>query len=117
MKHIKWAEIPPEQVNESFVRRLAWDGKIMVGQTLVKKGYQVPTHAHENEQITWVMSGAWRFELEGKTVIVGANEMITIPANEPHSAFAVEDLVAYDIFTPPREDWLTGTDSYLRSGG
>ena len=117
MKHIKWSEIPAEQVNESFVRRLAWDGKIMVGQTLVKRGYQVPMHAHDNEQVTWVMSGTWRFELEGKTVLVGPNEMITIPANEPHSAYAVEDLVAYDIFTPPREDWLTGADSYLRHGG
>jgi hypothetical protein len=43
--------------------------------------------------------------------------MITIPANERRSAYAVEDLVAYDIFTPSREDWLTRADSYLRNGG
>jgi hypothetical protein len=30
MKHIKLDEIPPEQVDENFFRRLAWDGKIMV---------------------------------------------------------------------------------------
>jgi quercetin dioxygenase-like cupin family protein len=41
--------------------------------------------------------------------------MISIPANVAHSAEAVETLVAYDIFTPPREDWLTGADAYLRS--
>jgi quercetin dioxygenase-like cupin family protein len=117
MKHIKWDEIPAEQINPSFVRRLAWDGKIMIGQTLVKQGYQVPLHAHASEQITWVMRGAWRFEIDGKSVLVSANEMITIPSNMPHSAYAVEDLVAYDIFTPPREDWLSGSDAYLRHGG
>ena len=38
--------------------------------------------------------------------------MIFIPGNVVHT---VEALVAYDIFTPPREDWLTGEDVYLRS--
>ncbi len=41
--------------------------------------------------------------------------MISIPANVAHSAEAVERLVAYDIFTPPRQDWITGADAYLRS--
>ena len=41
--------------------------------------------------------------------------MISIPANVPHTAEAVETLVAYDIFTPPREDWLKGEAAYLRT--
>jgi hypothetical protein len=24
-------------------------------------------------------------------------------------------LVAYDVFTPPREDWINGDDAYLRA--
>jgi quercetin dioxygenase-like cupin family protein len=114
MKHFKWDEIPAERVNDHFVRKLAWDGKMMVARTEVEKGYVVPAHSHPNEQITWVMSGTWRFTLEGKTLDVGPNEMISIPSNAVHSAEAVETLVAYDIFTPVREDWLNGDDSYLR---
>jgi quercetin dioxygenase-like cupin family protein len=114
MKHINWDQVPAERMNDSFVRRIAWDGKVMIGRTDVQKGYVVPLHSHPNEQVTWVISGKWRFRLEGKTVEVGPNEMIFIPANVEHSAEAVETLVAYDIFTPPREDWLTGADSYLR---
>jgi quercetin dioxygenase-like cupin family protein len=114
MKHFKWDQIPAERLNDKFVRKLAWDGKIMVARTEVEQGYVVPLHAHDNEQITWVMSGKWRFALEGKTVDVGPNEMISIPANVPHTAEAVETLVAYDIFTPPRDDWLKGEDAYLR---
>ena len=62
----------------------------MIGQTIVQQGYQMPCHSHVGEQMTWVMSGVCRFEIEGKTVEVGANEMITIPANVEHSAYAVE---------------------------
>jgi quercetin dioxygenase-like cupin family protein len=114
VKHINWDEIPAERLNDKFVRKLAWDGKLMIGLTLVEKGCLVPPHAHDNQQMTFVTSGRWRFRLEGKTVDVGPNEMIFIPANEVHSAEAIETLVAYDIFTPPREDWISGKDAYLR---
>ena len=114
MKHIKWDEIPAERLNDKFVRKLAWDGKIMVGLTLVEQGYVVPLHSHDNQQVTFVTSGKWRFNIGGKVTDVGPNEMISIPANVPHTAEAVETLVAYDIFTPPREDWIKGEDAYLR---
>ena len=114
MKHFKWDEIPAERLNDKFVRKLAWDSKMMVALTEVEQGYQVPEHSHPNEQITFVESGIWRFRLEGRSVDVGPKEMIFIPADVVHSAEAIETLVAYDIFTPPREDWLTGQDSYLR---
>lgn len=115
MQHFKWDEIPAERLNDKFVRKLVWDGGMMVARTDVEKGYVVPAHSHPNQQITWVMSGVWRFTLEGHTVDVGPNEMISIPADVVHSAEAVETLVAYDIFTPARADWLSGDDSYLRS--
>ena len=40
MKHIKWDEIPYERVNDSFLRKIAWDGKVMIGLTEVAQGYQ-----------------------------------------------------------------------------
>ena len=114
MKHFNWDAIPAERLNDKFVRKIAWDDRMMVARTDVEKGYVVPVHSHPNQQITWVMSGKWRFTLEGRTVEVGAGEMISIPADTPHGAEALETLVAYDIFTPPLQDWLAGDDSYLR---
>ena len=115
MKHINGDQVPAEKLNDKFVRRLVWDGKIMVGQTLVEQGYVVPLHSHDNQQVTFVTSGRWRFKLEGRTVEVGPNQMIFIPAIVAHTAEAVETLVAYDFFTPPREDWINGDDAYLRA--
>ncbi|MCW5954532.1 MAG: cupin domain-containing protein [Propionibacteriaceae bacterium] len=114
MKNINWSEIPYERLNDKFLRKLAWDDGIMIGLTEVEKGYVVPPHSHPNQQVTFVTSGLWRFQLEGRTVDVGPGGMIFIPANVVHTAEAIESLVAYDIFNPPREDWITGTDSYLR---
>jgi quercetin dioxygenase-like cupin family protein len=102
------------KLNDKVVRKLAW-GKTMIGQTLVEKGYFVALHAHVNQQVTFVTSGLCRFRLEGRTVDVGPNEMISIPANVPHTAEAVETLIAYDVFTPPREHWINGDDAYLRA--
>jgi mannose-6-phosphate isomerase-like protein (cupin superfamily) len=51
----------------------------------------------------------------GKELVVGPNEMVYIPPDTVHSALAIEDLVAYDIFSPPRQDWIKGEDAYLRN--
>jgi hypothetical protein len=32
----------------------------------------------------------------------------------PHRAEALEDTLDVDIFHPPRQDWLDGSDTYLR---
>jgi quercetin dioxygenase-like cupin family protein len=47
-------------------------------------------------------------------VLVKAGEVLRIPANLPHSAEAVEDTVGTDLFSPPRQDWISGDDAYLR---
>jgi quercetin dioxygenase-like cupin family protein len=45
---------------------------------------------------------------------VHAGEVLHIPSHVPHRAEALEDTVDVDIFSPPREDWLAGSDAYLR---
>jgi quercetin dioxygenase-like cupin family protein len=115
MKHFRWDEIPADQVNEKFVRKLAWQGGLMIAWMECKQGCVVPPHSHANEQLTFVTQGKWRFVIGGKEQVVGPDEMVYIPSNTVHSAVAIEDLVAYDIFTPPREDWIKGEDAYLRN--
>jgi hypothetical protein len=34
----------------------------------------------------------------------------------PHEALALDDTVDLDVFNPPRQDWLDGSDAYLRQG-
>ena len=113
----RWESMPKEALNPKIDRRMITGDRMMIAQIYLKKGSVVPRHAHENEQITYVLSGALRFHLgaEGaQEVTVRAGEVLTIPPNLPHTAEALEDTLDVDIFDPPRQDWLDGTDQYLR---
>jgi quercetin dioxygenase-like cupin family protein len=81
---------------------------------LLKKGCVIPLHSHVNEQITYILEGALKFWIDDKEIVVHAGEVLCIPSNMPHKAEAVEDTVDLDIFNPPRQDWLSQTDQYLR---
>jgi quercetin dioxygenase-like cupin family protein len=89
----------------------------MLAQIYLDRGCIVPRHSHENEQLTWVLEGRLRFRLgeDGDQVVdVAAGEVLHIPPNVPHEAEALEDTLDVDVFTPPRQDWIGGSDAYLR---
>jgi quercetin dioxygenase-like cupin family protein len=115
--HYRWDDIPRERLNPLLERRLITGGDLMVSHVYLAEGCIVPKHAHENEQLTYILEGCLRFTLgedEDETVDVRAGEVLTIPRNLPHSAEALEDTLDVDIFHPPRADWLDGSDAYLR---
>jgi quercetin dioxygenase-like cupin family protein len=116
MKFYKWETMELEKMSDVISRKLISGEKAMVAQVFLKKDAVVPLHHHEPEQITYILEGALKFELEGKEVVVRAGEVLHIPSNVPHRAVALEDTLDLDIFSPPREDWLKKDDSYLRRG-
>jgi quercetin dioxygenase-like cupin family protein len=118
-RHFRWDDMPREAVNPLLDRRLITGERIMLAHVYLKQGCVVPRHSHENEQLTYVLEGALRFWLgedESEEAVVRAGEVLVIPSNLPHKALALEDTLDVDIFSPPREDWLAGTDAYLRKG-
>ncbi len=116
MKHHTWDEVPLEVMSEVISRKVISGQKAMVAQVFLKKDAVVPEHHHESEQITYILEGALKFELEGQEVIVRQGEVLHIPSNVPHRAVALEDTLDLDIFSPIRTDWLTKDDAYLRRG-
>lgn len=105
-----------EILSPRIARKIVTGEKAMVAQVFLAKGAEVPEHSHESEQITYILEGALEFELEGKTVVVSAGEVLLIPSNVPHRAVALEDTLDLDIFSPIRTDWLSRRDDYLRRG-
>lgn len=116
LKHIAWKDIELEALNPLLGRQMITGDKVMLARVLLKKGCVVPEHSHENEQLTYILEGALKFWIDGKELVVGAGEVLCIPAHLPHKAEAMEDTVDLDVFYPPRQDWLNKTDSYLRDG-
>jgi quercetin dioxygenase-like cupin family protein len=114
IKHVRWDDIPVETLNPLFDRQLIVGDQIMVARIVLKKGCTIPLHSHFNEQITHVQSGALHFTIASREITVRSGEFLCIPPDVPHSAVALEDTLNIDIFTPPRADWLSKTDEYLR---
>src|SRR5436305_9800933 len=111
-----WDSVPTERMSDVISRKVISGEKAMVAQVFLKKDAVVPEHFHESEQITYILEGALKFELEGREVIVRKGEVLHIPSNVPHRAIALEDTLDLDIFSPLRLDWLSGQDDYLRKG-
>jgi quercetin dioxygenase-like cupin family protein len=116
LKYLKWDDVKREQLNPLIDRQMIVGDKMMMARVLMKKGAHVPLHQHHNEQLTYILEGALKFAIDGKEIVVHAGEVLAIPPNMPHEAWALEETVDLDIFMPPREDWLSGTDAYLRGG-
>lgn len=113
----RWDDVALEQMTGGITRRFVASDKLMVAQVSLKKGDLVPAHRHHNEQVTYMISGTFRFlfgDDQDEEVVVRAGETLFIPGNLLHSAEALEDVFELDIFTPPRADWIDGSDAYLR---
>jgi quercetin dioxygenase-like cupin family protein len=103
-------------MSDLISRKIITGEKAMIAQIFLKRGAVVPEHHHESEQITYVLEGALKFELEGQEVVVRKGEVLRIPSHVPHRAVALEDTVDIDVFSPIRKDWLAKDDAYLRRG-
>jgi quercetin dioxygenase-like cupin family protein len=114
LKYIPWSQVEREKLNDLIDREMVVGEKIMMARVIMKKGAHVPRHYHHNEQVTYILEGALKFAIDGKDIVVHAGEVLCIPSNMPHEAWALEDTLDLDVFTPPREDWLSKSDAYLR---
>jgi quercetin dioxygenase-like cupin family protein len=115
-KYIPWNKVEREKLNDLIDREMVVGDKLMLARVFMKKGAHVPKHQHHNEQVTYILEGALKFAIDGKEIVVRAGEVLCIPSNMPHEAWALEDTLDLDVFDPPREDWLNKTDAYLRHG-
>ena len=114
LKHFKWNEVELETVKSDLGRQVVVGQDMMLARVLLKKGCVVPEHSHVNEQVANVERGSLLFRIGGVDQVVGAGESLVIPPHVPHGVVALEDTVVTDVFTPRRDDWISGDDAYLR---
>ena len=117
VRHFKWDDMPKERVNDLLDRRLITGDRMMLAHVYLKEGCVVPMHSHENEQLTYILEGRLRFWIgseDAEPMDLGPGEVLHIPSHVPHKALALEDTLDVDVFSPPREDWISGSDTYLR---
>jgi len=114
MSLYSWNKIPTEKLTDKLSRKLITGKKVMLAQVFLKKGCTVAAHSHESEQMTYILSGSMTLRLPDKEVTLNEGDVLHIPSGVEHSAVALDDTLDLDVFSPIREDWLKGTDHYLR---
>jgi quercetin dioxygenase-like cupin family protein len=109
--HHIWTDLQAKRLDPKIMQEIIQGNDMMLSRLTLKAGAQVSRHSHPNEQFTCILEGV------EQSATVRAGEVLHIPANVPHSAFALEDTIDLDIFTPPREDWMKpGGEDYFRKG-
>ena len=114
MDQYNWNAIPEEIMSPLLSRQVIHTEHMTIARLKIRKGALVPLHQHPNEQVSMIDAGVLRFEVGGREALAKAGDMVRIPSGVPHFVEALEDSVATDLFTPPRQDWITGDDAYLR---
>ena len=112
--HYRWDDIAAEQINPTISRQYITANRVTVARFELKRGAVVPQHAHENEQVSYIISGALKFVFEGRDIVVRGGEVLQIAPHVPHAAEAIEDTLAIDVFSPTRQDWVNKTDNYFQ---
>src|SRR5262245_36303927 len=102
----RWDEIALEKVTEMVSRKIVTGDREMLAQVYLKRGTVVPMHAHESEQMTYILQGALKFFIAGEEITVREGEVLHIPSRVSHQAEALDDTFSLDIFSPIRGDWL-----------
>lgn len=80
--------------------------KTLMSEFVLQKGAVLPEHDHPNEQTGYLVSGRLQLRIGDQTYETEPGDSWCIPANVTHSAVALADTVAIEIFAPVREDYL-----------
>jgi len=108
-----WNLMQPEAVTELYRRTVAQGEKISIARLEVAKGSSTRAHCHDHEEVIILLKGCWRFHLPTGDVVLRPNQILTITPGAEHSSEVLEDVVAIDVCSPTREDWLSGDDRRL----
>jgi len=90
------------------MRTATYGDKTLMSEFLLEKGSSLPPHSHVHEQIGYLVSGKIILKIGGESFETLPGDSWCVKSGVEHSAEAVEDSVAVEVFSPVREDYLPG---------
>lgn len=86
--------------------RTAWLDRLMTSVVEFEPNAVVEEHSHPHEQMGIVLAGRAVFTVGGESRELGPGDVYRIPGNVKHKVVALSEAVrAFDVFSPPREDY------------
>ena len=87
-------------------RILAYDDPLMAVEVSFETGSEGAPHTHPHTQLSYVLSGSFRYSVENESVILNPGDSIIVPGGLIHGTVCLEKGILLDVFTPQREDFL-----------
>ena len=101
------ADIAAEQTAPGVQRRvLAYSADAMCVENIFTAGGVGTMHSHPHTQISYVVSGRFRFTIGDETREVGPGDTLLKEYGVPHGCVCLASGVLLDFFTPMREDFV-----------
>lgn len=104
---VKNSEVNIELQGNGVSRKiLVHEGNMMMVEVHFDKGAIGAIHSHFHEQSSFVISGCFEVNIEGKKELINAGDTFYVKSNLLHGVVALEKSVILDVFTPQRDDFL-----------
>ncbi len=107
MNHYTIKKMGPKILAKGVKIRVIPGKKMTVVFFNLDPGAVVPGHSHPHEQIGTVLKGSLELTVDNETRTMKAGDVYHIPSNSVHSGKVIDETEVYEVFCPPREDYLT----------
>ena len=87
-------------------RILSYDDALMAVEVSFEAGAEGAPHTHPHTQLSYVLSGVFRYSVEDESVELRPGDSIVVPSGLVHGTVCLEEGVLLDVFNPKREDFL-----------
>lgn len=101
-KNIETKNIAPGTLRKIF---LGSENMMMVKVSLIK-GTIGELHEHQHEQMSYILSGKFKFRIGDSEKIVDSGDVVYIPSYEKHQSECLISGEILDVFAPMRKDFL-----------
>ena len=96
-----------EQVAPGMKRKImSYDDSLMLVKVAFEKGGIGTLHHHYHTQISFVASGVFEIEIDGKKKQLNQGDVFYAAPNSMHGAVCIEAGILIDVFSPMREDFI-----------
>lgn len=105
--HVRSTDIAVENVAPGMNRQImGYQSGIMLVKVDFETGGIGEAHRHPHQQISYVVSGAFEVEIDGKKEKLTSGDCFVVPPDALHGAVCLSAGTLIDTFSPMREDFL-----------
>lgn len=107
MRFVSGSDRPVKDLGPGIRRQiLGYTSELMLVKVFFDAGAESPRHHHPHHQVSTVIQGRFKIEIDGEIKTLSEGDSFAIPENVMHQAICLEQGVLLDAFSPMREDFL-----------